>query len=145
MQLTLPYPPSVNHYWRQDRKRGRTYIGKRGVEYRNAVEAELIGNTIRYDGRLKVSICVCPPDRRKRDLDNVCKSLLDAISHAGVWGDDGQIDHLEVVRGDVRQGGCVRVTISEVGPPTPTPARANRGPQGAVTNDEARALLRKMQ
>lgn len=143
MLLTLPYPPSVNHYWLQDRKRGRTYIGKRGIEYRKAVAAALIGNAVTYYGRLRVSIRACPPDRRKRDLDNVCKALLDAISHAGLWGDDGQIDHLEVIRGDVTDGGCVEVTVCDMTRTAP-PIKPASKPIGAVSNDEARALLKKL-
>jgi len=36
------------------------------------------------------------PDRRRRDLDNLLKSLLDAITHAGIWDDDSQVKHLEI-------------------------------------------------
>lgn len=39
-----------------------------------------------------------PPDRRKRDLDNLLKSLLDGLEGAGVFKDDAQIDDLQIVR-----------------------------------------------
>lgn len=62
-------------------------------------------------GRLRVRIKVCPPDRRRRDLDNVQKALLDALEHGGVYADDGQIDRIEVERGPVTPGGCVVVEV----------------------------------
>ncbi len=44
------------------------------------------------------AILVYPPDRRARDLDNLGKALLDALTKAGVYGDDSQIDHLTFAR-----------------------------------------------
>jgi hypothetical protein len=35
IHLTLPYPPSVNHYWGQSGK--RRFIGKKGKEFRARV------------------------------------------------------------------------------------------------------------
>ncbi len=65
-------------------------------------------------GRVSVSITVHPPDRRRRDLDNLLKGPLDALEHAGVYLDDGQIDRLEIERGDVMRGGRVVVRIEEM-------------------------------
>ena len=50
------------------------------------------------DGKLAVRVVAVAPDRRKRDLDNLLKATLDALTHAKVWHDDGQIDRLEVER-----------------------------------------------
>jgi crossover junction endodeoxyribonuclease RusA len=112
--VTLPYPPSVNTYWRSLVIGGaaRVVISERGRLYREAVQRaareqwtpdmhQPIGT------RLFVSIEVYPPNRRAFDIDNLCKSLLDAMTHAGFWVDDGQIDSLWVrrmtpIRGMVR-------------------------------------------
>lgn len=111
--LTLPYPPSLNHYWRA--VNGRMLISKAGREYRQAVGYIVLGTRIRkMDGRLQVSIYVYPPDRRRRDLDNIQKPLLDALEHAGVYDDDSQIDVLHTQRGSVQKGGAVRVEIGEL-------------------------------
>ena len=109
----LPYPPSVNHYWR--RVGYRTLISRRGRRYRQEVVALLAAKraaTMR--GRLEVVVDVFPPDRRPRDLDNLQKALWDAIERAGVFADDSQIDHLDVRRGPVVPGGKVIVQITEM-------------------------------
>ena len=36
-------------------------------------------------GNLSVAIDMCPPDRRRRDVDNIQKSLLDALMHGGAY------------------------------------------------------------
>lgn len=48
--------------------------------------------------KLKVHIEAYPPDKRKRDLDNLFKSLLDALEKSGVFKDDRQIDALSIER-----------------------------------------------
>lgn len=54
------------------------------------------------------------PDRRVRDLDNLPKAVLDAITAAGVWDDDGQIDFLSVKRCGIKKGGKIVVEITEL-------------------------------
>ncbi len=111
--LTLPYPPSVNHYWR--RVGARTLISREGRRYRTDVCALLAaGGGAPLRGRLAVRIEVRPPDRRRRDLDNVQKAVFDSLQHAGVYEDDWQIDRIEVQRGPVVEGGSVVVEIVEV-------------------------------
>ena len=64
------------------------------------------------------SICVRivahPPDRRRRDLDNMLKALLDSLTHAKIWEDDYCIDALEIRRGSPVKGGLLIVDIHEV-------------------------------
>lgn len=54
--LSLPYPPTVNHYWRH------IVIGRRQWAGRETLACPLA-----------VEITFYPPDRRKRDLDNLPK------------------------------------------------------------------------
>jgi len=68
------------------------------------------GKFSQYD-RLSLVIEVYPPDKRRRDLDNVLKSLIDAIQHAKVFPDDSQIDALRVYRREPVQHGRVDVCI----------------------------------
>ena len=92
MVMTLPYPPSVNHYWR--RVGPRTLISREGRTFRTNVCALLArggGNGPRKPpsgGRIALAMDAFPPDRRRRDLDNLQKPVLDALEHAGVYEDD---------------------------------------------------------
>lgn len=61
--------------------------------------------------RLSVSIYAAPPDNRRRDLDNLPKAVLDALTHAQVWPDDSQLDRLLIERVPVQKGGMIRVEI----------------------------------
>ena len=110
--MTLPFPPSVNHYWRH--ARGRTYVSEAGREYRSAVEARASGRFATLRGRLHVLVKLYPPDARRRDVDNSAKALLDALAHAGVYGDDSQTDKLTLERCEKAPGGAVFVEIAEV-------------------------------
>jgi crossover junction endodeoxyribonuclease RusA len=45
------------------------------------------------------------------DIDNRVKAALDALTHAGVYDDDSQIDELFVARGDIVKGGRCQVMV----------------------------------
>lgn len=105
MRLVLPYPPSVNSMWRTPRTgplAGRTLLSEAGRKYRKAVQHAVVlacaASRIPCDARLAVDVEACMPDRRRRDLDNILKAVLDALTAAGVWSDDEQIDDLRVWR-----------------------------------------------
>jgi len=116
--IELPFPPSVNHYWRSVvvKNRPRVLISKKGREYRASVRRFVGLGHKPMAGRLSVSVEVFPPDRRKRDLDNMLKALLDSMTHAGLWLDDDQIDDVRIVRRGATAGGLMRVVVSEIGP-----------------------------
>lgn len=61
-----------------------------------------------------MTLLVCVPDKRKRDLDNVAKATLDALQHAGLYDDDSQIDELRIVRGNKVDGGLLFVNLEEI-------------------------------
>lgn len=58
-------------------------------------------------------IIAYPPDKRKRDLDNLVKATQDALQHAGCYENDCDIDGLRVERGDVIKGGRIKVIICQ--------------------------------
>lgn len=96
-ELILPYPPSVNHYY----KRGGhgVYLTTRAKTFRNNVAIRAIdflraNKTLR--GPIEVELFAHPPDGKLRDLDNLLKATLDSLTHAAVIGDDSQIKKLSV-------------------------------------------------
>ncbi len=113
--LTLPFPPSVNHYWkhivvkRKDQKTGKMYRGimaqlsGAAERYRIDVQAEILQKhgVIGLRGRLDVHVRCCRYDLREYDIDNYGKGLLDAMEHAGVYQNDGQIDELHLRKIDL--------------------------------------------
>ena len=113
MHFALPWPPSVNTYYRN--VNGRMLISKRGREYRAEVAAELaVSGATQALGRLEVEIQLSMPDKRRRDLDNTLKALLDALQHGGAYEDDSQIDRLTVQRLPVDPPGRAMVFIREL-------------------------------
>lgn len=91
----LPWPPSVNGYWRS--VNGRQILSKRARQYRVAASEALLEHIRQpmIEGPIVVTERFYPPDRRRRDLDNVKKAPRDVMTHFGIWGDDSQIveDH----------------------------------------------------
>ena len=124
LSLHLPYPPSVNHYWRAVRTRVgvQMKISAEGRRFRKEIVAKISGLKVRaISGPVQVQILACRPDKRRRDIDNILKSLLDALGHAGAYKDDSQIWELSVKWAiDLENqlatcpGGWVMVTIKEL-------------------------------
>jgi Holliday junction resolvase RusA-like endonuclease len=113
VQFELPYPPSINHYWR--RVGARTLISREGRAFRRRVCALLETRRVRpLEGRLAVRIAVHPPDDRRRDVDNVQKALLDALQHGGAYHDDSQIESLSIEKREPVPGGRTLVTIEAI-------------------------------
>ena len=91
----LPFPPSVNHYWRH--VGNRTLISRTGRAYRQQVLHDVQQLELRViTGPIKLEVIATRPDRRRRDVDNLLKSLLDALDHANVYEDDSQIQDLRI-------------------------------------------------
>ncbi|MFO7897885.1 MAG: RusA family crossover junction endodeoxyribonuclease [Planctomycetota bacterium] len=110
IELELPCPPSVNHYYRHVGR--RTLISREGRRFRDRVGRALAAAGIEpVDGRLAVRIEVYPPDRRRRDIDNVQKALLDALEHGGAYHDDSQIVTLLAEKRGPVSGGRVIARI----------------------------------
>lgn len=112
--LKLPFPPSMNTYWRNFR--GRTVLSKAGRQYKQDVAEYVTQNNVpKYgDKKLKITMILQPRDKRKIDIDNRIKSVLDSLQDAGVYDDDFQVDELHVMRGAQIQGGRLLLTIEAI-------------------------------
>lgn len=112
--IELPFPPSINHYWRTFR--GRHVISSEGKRYAVDIQAALLSvGWRRMGGRLGMEIEAVMPDRRRRDIDNSLKVLIDSMTKAGAWDDDEQIDDLRIRRVGVESPGRVIVTVKKIG------------------------------
>ena len=122
--LVLPYPPSVNHY----KSVGRIVRTSNGKLYQKRVNSNKtlqfyheVWLRIRQEGvisfgksTISVSVDVYPPDKRRRDIDNLAKLILDSLQRGGLYDDDYQIARLLVVRRDIIPLGQIIVSISEI-------------------------------
>lgn len=125
LRFSLPWPPSVNTYWRHivlggkfKKARAHTLISEAGREYRTRVIEAVREQRVPREalhGRLSVYAIAFPPDRRARDLDNLWKGPLDALRQAKVIADDEHIDDLHIVRGTTTPGGRLEIRIAELG------------------------------
>ena len=115
--LELPFPPSVNTYWRNV---GRTILSENARQFRASsmreIALQIAGLRPRPFITWPVALVVIlqPPDRRKRDLDNMVKAVLDAITHAKVWQDDSLVHDLRLRWGEIITGGKAVVTIKKL-------------------------------
>ncbi|ECE6306378.1 hypothetical protein DO967_25295, partial [Salmonella enterica subsp. salamae] len=87
MKLVLPFPPSVNTYWRAPNNgplAGRHLISAVGRKYQSAACVAIIEQFRRLQKPstelAAVEIILYPPDKRIRDLDNYNKALFDALT-----------------------------------------------------------------
>lgn len=114
MNLTIPYPPTGNHSVKHT-KNGH-YATPEARRYKQTVKALAMqqGAILRLAGALQVVAEICPPDRRRRDMDNAWKTIADALTHAGVWLDDFQIADLRLIRGQPITGGSVNLFVEAI-------------------------------
>lgn len=133
LRLELPWPPSVNVYWRN--WQGRMVISTAGRKYAKAVADQVLmqGGFKRFDGKLRVVIEAYRPDNRKRDLDNLLKATLDALTKAGVWADDGLIVDLRIFWSP-EMGGKLNVEIFD-----DDGSRAQGGASGSKNDHDGQA------
>lgn len=111
LEVTLPWPPSVNTYWRTFQ--GRMIISEKGRQYRKDVADQVLIQRAakNYVGKLQVEIEAFRPDKRRRDLDNLLKAVLDGCTHAGVWEDDSNIVDLRIYWAETI-GGMLKVRVN---------------------------------
>lgn len=113
--LELPWPPSVNHYWRMGHN--RIYLGAEGRRYK-----AMVAGIVRYArvepliGDVSIEMEAYPPDRRRHDLDNLQKAVWDSLGKAGVYEDDSQVKHVRAWMLSPVDGGKVVVRVDHFVP-----------------------------
>lgn len=118
IKLELPWPPSVNRLYRAtSRNSGKpgVYEIDKAKEYKKEVFVLIKNKKLEGFGsaRVEVDIKAYPPDRYRRDLDNILKAIIDSLEKAGVYKNDSQIDRIQIERKQVVPGGSVLIEIKE--------------------------------
>jgi crossover junction endodeoxyribonuclease RusA len=101
----------VNVYWRY--ARGKVYLTEAAKQYKAAVLQCVGRRPTPIADLVLVEVDVYPPDTLDRDIDNLLKATLDALTNAGVWVDDVQVKRLVIEQLDVVKGGALMVSISK--------------------------------
>ena len=95
-EFKFPYPPTVNHCWGRS---GKAYfLSAKYKTFLEDVALVVAGTKLIPSANYFLELTVTPPDRRKRDLDNVFKPILDALTRCCVWQDDSAVSFLKAER-----------------------------------------------
>ena len=129
IELTLPWPPSVNVY----KKPGRMVTTQSGKLIQTRVDTKettmfdyqvwaLIKSKKAKEGLksfdreaiVGLEVLAYPPDAKRRDIDNILKVLVDSLVRGGLIPDDFQISRLLIQRCGIVDQGKVVVRIYEL-------------------------------
>jgi crossover junction endodeoxyribonuclease RusA len=123
LTITLPFPdPELM----PNRRLGRHFGESAAAKRRAFDDAYLLAHQAMQGYRgpwtptnkaVPVTLTFCPPDRRRRDLDNMLaasKHALDGVA-AALRMDDREFEPVTLRRGEVAKPGTLIVTIGEAG------------------------------
>ena len=121
MILQLPSPPSTNRLWRTTRT-GRMYQAPEVSKWKsNAAWTATMAGVSVTDAPVAVSIVLQPSltkrgkeMRRRIDLDNAIKAVLDALNGIA-YVDDRQVVDIRASLGEPVQGGGLTVEVTPHG------------------------------
>ena len=129
-RFDLPFPPSVNTYYRTSFRSRSVYLSEKGREFKNHV-ANAIGLKLEVKAefplnsplfpteRLSLRIELTAGNRRSYDIDGRLKGLLDAMEGC-VYANDEQIDELHVIRNPREKGAGRCLVIVAIREPQPS-------------------------
>ena len=113
VELTLPWPPSVNKIWATTKK-GNWYETKVSKDFKEFVIYYARSKKLtafKPADRIFFKMLAFPPDNRRRDLDNLAKVVCDAMQDAKIYKDDCQIKRIFMEMMPKKEVGMVTVTL----------------------------------
>lgn len=123
IRFELPYPPTINGAYVPIRIRGkpRLMLSHEARDYKTLAYATLLPKVILLNedtrgafktGLIEITVYRYPPDRRKRDSDNIKKFVYDSLMQVGLIKDDSQIvvEHSYVK--EVIKGGKIELELT---------------------------------
>jgi crossover junction endodeoxyribonuclease RusA len=127
--LTLPFPPSVNNYYRTNFKSKVVHLSTKGRQFKDSMISEMKADLLKFSSfqsslplteRLSVTIDLYADSYRKYDIDNRIKACLDSLEGT-VYLNDNQIDELIVRRQEVdKENSRCLVTICVMNEQSPS-------------------------
>jgi crossover junction endodeoxyribonuclease RusA len=115
LTLALPFPPSLNNAFANV---GRGRVRSRGYRgwVREAGWVLALARPTPITGPFIARMVFDPPDRRRRDLDNLSKAILDLLVAHGVVADDSLCRKLLLAWSDLAPAGPggVEITLEAV-------------------------------
>jgi crossover junction endodeoxyribonuclease RusA len=115
VEFTLPWPPSINNYYGRNKK--KVYLKPSVRKYFETAIFEMFiqtGKPDKFYGKLKVLRDIYPPDKRRRDEDNIVKALNDVLMRANLIVDDSQIIKAANVKHKPKKPGYIKITLEEI-------------------------------
>ena len=122
IKYKLPVPPTVNKAYATVGKTGRRVLSKEGRDYKDLVRYLIYEQgkpVLPIVKRVTLECKYYPSDKKRRDLDNMGKLLLDALGsekkkgYKGIYKDDSQIDYLSFERCELVDDPYIIVKIGE--------------------------------
>ncbi|PPC02501.1 RusA family crossover junction endodeoxyribonuclease [Acinetobacter pittii] len=101
-------PPSINNYW-LDSGRASKRLSKRANHFIEVMQRFVQPHN--YMGDVQVIIDYHMPDKKVRDIDNILKPCLDALTKCGLIGDDSQVKSLLVNARPIVAGGQIDIQV----------------------------------
>lgn len=112
--IRLPWPPSINGYWRS--VGNRQILSAKAREFREIAVREIhrqISGAITIDYVVRLEMFLYPPDNRRRDVTNFDKGVLDALTYAKFWSDDSLVKRVEIEMCAPRKPGFVDLYVEQ--------------------------------
>ena len=102
----LPFPLSVNNLFFNAGRRGRVKTTRYQTWLREVGVALKQQGIAKVEGQVSIKLLIIRPDRRRRDLDNYIKCVLDALVLNGAMGDDSLVEKIVISWHSDNLGGC---------------------------------------
>lgn len=138
--VTLPIPPTINHYWKhaarwspeQQRSIVTVYTTAEGKAYAQALRNLMLERKAWYysEEPLHLRVLICFDNDRVQEVDNRIKPLQDALAFAGVYKNDKQVKIVEARQGPKLKPPCCIVWLDEFVPDTHANLRWIQNPVG---------------
>lgn len=115
MTITIPFPTATgNHMWKHSGR--KHYLTEKAKQYYwHVAQAIRAQNAVwKLEGSIQAEVAIYPPDKRRRDSDNIWKVVGDALTKAGVWVDDSLVHDLRLVKHPVDSNPRVEIRILSV-------------------------------